>query len=176
VHVPFEPGRAGEQSLFPWVFCSERHPFCSWRCLIFSPCPWELYDLLGSVAKGPKFHPQNIKMSFQKLLLVYLIFFYHFGWSSRKLFIWQHWPVHFAPRHVPSHGINMLNFRYEDGVKINNNYFPALSRELSLSTETISKPPQSHETIPLKQNFIAFSTLIGLHILNNKTSKLLLFI
>jgi hypothetical protein len=44
----------------------------------------------------------------------------------------------------------MLNFIYEDGFKINNNYFPAISRELYLSTETISKPPQSHETILLK--------------------------
>jgi hypothetical protein len=43
----------------------------------------------------------------------------------------------------------MFNFRYEDGFKINNNNFPAISRVLYLSTETISKPPQSHETIPL---------------------------
>jgi hypothetical protein len=43
----------------------------------------------------------------------------------------------------------MFNFSYEDGLKINNNYFPAISRVLYHSTETISQPPQSHETIPL---------------------------
>jgi hypothetical protein len=49
-------------------------------------------------------------------------------------------------------GINMFNFRYEDGSKINtgNTYFPAIPRTLYLSTETISRHPKSHETIPLK--------------------------
>jgi hypothetical protein len=32
----------------------------------------KLYGLLGSVAKGPKFRPQTIQISFQKLLLVLL--------------------------------------------------------------------------------------------------------
>jgi hypothetical protein len=108
--------------------------------------------------QGATFQPQTIQISFNKLcynyILVYLIFCYHFGWSSRKLFIWQHWPGHFAPRHVPPHGKNMFNFRYEDGFKINNNYFLAITRILYLSTETISKPPQSHETIPF--NHIIF--------------------
>jgi hypothetical protein len=63
--------------------------------------------------------------------------------------IWQHWPGHFAPRHVPPYGINMFNFNYEDGFKINYKYFSAISRALYLSTETISRPPQFHETIPL---------------------------
>jgi hypothetical protein len=40
----------------------------------------------------------------------------------------------------------MSNFINEDGFKINNKYFPAISY---LSTETISRPSQSHETIPL---------------------------
>jgi hypothetical protein len=44
----------------------------------------------------------------------------------------------------------MFNFNYEDGFKINYKYFPAISRALYLSTETISRPPQFHETIPLK--------------------------
>jgi hypothetical protein len=43
----------------------------------------------------------------------------------------------------------MFNFNYEDGFKINYKYFPAISRALYLSTETISRPPQLHETIPL---------------------------
>jgi hypothetical protein len=43
----------------------------------------------------------------------------------------------------------MSNFRYEDGFKINNKYFPAIPRILCLSAENISRPPQSHETIPL---------------------------
>jgi hypothetical protein len=45
--------------------------------------------------------------------------------------------------------INMFNFRSEDGFKMNIKYFPAISRILYLSTETIRRPPQSHETIPL---------------------------
>jgi hypothetical protein len=43
-------------------------------------------------------------------------------------------------------------YLYEDGFKINNKYFPAISRILVyLSTETISRPPKSHKTtgIPL---------------------------
>jgi hypothetical protein len=67
---------------------------------------------------------------------------------------------HFAHRQVPSHcGVyfemrcrkytHMLNFVYEDGIKIRNKYFPAISRILYLSKKTISRPPQSHETIPL---------------------------
>jgi hypothetical protein len=62
-------------------------------------------------------------------------------------------------------GINMFNFRYEDGFKINNKYFPAISRILYLSTETISRPPLSHETIPLNNGntnvkILGFSLLI----------------
>jgi hypothetical protein len=47
----------------------------------------------------------------------------------------------------------MFNFNYEDGFKINYKYFPAISRALYLSTETISRPPQFHETIPLSLVF-----------------------
>jgi hypothetical protein len=43
----------------------------------------------------------------------------------------------------------MLNFIYEDGFKIKNKYFPAISMLLYLSSKTIRRPPQSHETIPL---------------------------
>jgi hypothetical protein len=71
VHVAFEPGRAGEQSVFPGGFFSVRHPFFSWQCLTyFLPLPMRTLCLLGSVAKGPKFQPQTIKMSFKIFLLV----------------------------------------------------------------------------------------------------------
>jgi hypothetical protein len=46
----------------------------------------------------------------------------------------------------------MLNFVYEDYIKIRNKYFLAISRILLyvyLSKKTISRPPQSHETILL---------------------------
>jgi hypothetical protein len=43
----------------------------------------------------------------------------------------------------------MLNFVYEDDIKIRNKYFPATSRILYLSKKTIRRSPQSHETIPL---------------------------
>jgi hypothetical protein len=56
-------------------------------------------------------------------------------------------------------GISISNFRHEDGFKINNKYFPAISRTLYLSTETISRPQQSHETIPLKEGFNDFQNL-----------------
>jgi hypothetical protein len=46
--------------------------------------------------------------------------------------------------------INILNFKYEDDIKIYDKYFPAIFRILYLSSETISRPPQSHATIPLK--------------------------
>jgi hypothetical protein len=36
----------------------------------FLPLPMRTLWLLGSVAKGPKFQPQTIKMSFQKLVLI----------------------------------------------------------------------------------------------------------
>jgi hypothetical protein len=90
-------------------------------------------------------------------LLVYLIFFYHFGWSSRKLFIWQHWPLCSPARPSSWHKyFQFLIWRWAmDGIwRINNNYFPAISRVLYHSTETISQPPQSHETIPLKRHLL----------------------
>jgi hypothetical protein len=48
-------------------------------------------------------------------------------------------------------GIKILNFKYEDGFKNKNNYFPAISMVQYLSNKTIRRPPQSHETIPLKK-------------------------
>jgi hypothetical protein len=45
----------------------------------------------------------------------------------------------------------MLNFIYEDGFKIKNKYFPAISMVLYLSNKTIRRPPQSHGTIPLTE-------------------------
>jgi hypothetical protein len=56
--------------------------------------------------------------------------------------------VHFQMRHRQY--TYMLNFVYEDDIKIRNKYFPAISRILYLSKKTISRPPQSHETIPLR--------------------------
>jgi hypothetical protein len=55
----------------------------------------------------------------------------------------------FAPRQVPPQCINILNFRYEDGFKTKNKYFPEISMVLYLSNKTIRRTPQTHETIPL---------------------------
>jgi hypothetical protein len=74
----------------------------------------------------------------------------------------------------------MFNFRYEDGFKISKTYFPAISRKLYLSTETISKPSQSHETIPLSiaslyfgvgANLYPVDALVTVKILLTKVSK-----
>jgi hypothetical protein len=46
--------------------------------------------------------------------------------------------------------IHMLNVTYEDDLKIKNEHVAGVSRTFYLSTETISRPPQSRETIPLK--------------------------
>jgi hypothetical protein len=43
-----------------------------------------------------------------------------------------------------------LNFKYEDGFKNKNKYFPAISMVQYLSNKTIRRPPQCHETIPLR--------------------------
>jgi hypothetical protein len=43
----------------------------------------------------------------------------------------------------------MLNFTYEDDIKIKNKHVEGISRTFYLSTETISRPPKSRETIPL---------------------------
>jgi hypothetical protein len=45
--------------------------------------------------------------------------------------------------------IHMLNFTSEDDFKIENKYVADISRTLNLSTDTISGPPQSRETITL---------------------------
>jgi hypothetical protein len=50
--------------------------------------------------------------------------------------------------------IHMLNFTYEDDIKIKNKHVAGISRTFYLSTETISRPPQSCETIPLNQRLI----------------------
>jgi hypothetical protein len=47
--------------------------------------------------------------------------------------------------------IHMLNFTYEDDIKIKNKHVAGVSRTYNLSIETISRPPQSRETIPLKK-------------------------
>jgi hypothetical protein len=43
----------------------------------------------------------------------------------------------------------MLNFTYEDELKIKNKHVAGVSKTFYLSTETISRPPQTRETIPL---------------------------
>jgi hypothetical protein len=43
----------------------------------------------------------------------------------------------------------MLNFTYEDDIKIKNKHFAGISRTYYLPIQTISRPPQSRETIPL---------------------------
>jgi hypothetical protein len=63
----------------------------------------------------------------------------------------------FSPGHPSSRrsetyrpSIHTLNFTYEDDHKIKFKYFAGTSRTICLSTETISRPPQSCETISLK--------------------------
>jgi hypothetical protein len=132
----------GRQKHLPMFNCSWRPLFCSWRDP-FSPvawtCRWALNGLLGSVAEGPKFRQHNILTSISK--------FYagpNFFASSRR--VWLIWQKvfetksatlllgHFAPRQVLPQCINMSNFRYEDGFKIKNKYFPAISSILYMST------------------------------------------
>jgi hypothetical protein len=55
---------------------------------------------------------------------------------------------HIAPRQVPPQWHK--NFKYEDGFKNKNKYFPAISMSQYLSNKTIRRPPQSDETIPLR--------------------------
>jgi hypothetical protein len=42
----------------------------------------------------------------------------------------------------------MLNFTYEDNIKIKNKHFLGISITFYLPIETISRPPQFCETIP----------------------------
>jgi hypothetical protein len=49
----------------------------------------------------------------------------------------------------------MLNFTYADNLKIKNKNIAGVTRAFYLSTETISRPPQSRETIPLSSAFIS---------------------
>jgi hypothetical protein len=44
----------------------------------------------------------------------------------------------------------MMNFLYEEDIKIKHKQVAGISSTFYLSTETISRPPQSRETIPLK--------------------------
>jgi hypothetical protein len=44
----------------------------------------------------------------------------------------------------------MLNFTYEDDIKIKNKHVAGISRTYYLPIQTISRPLQSRETIPLK--------------------------
>jgi hypothetical protein len=61
-------------------------------------------------------------------------------------------PDHPPPRRRETYrrSIHMLNFTYEGNIKIKNEH---VARTFYLSTETISRPPQSRETIPLKPIF-----------------------
>jgi hypothetical protein len=43
----------------------------------------------------------------------------------------------------------MFNFTYEDDIKIKSKHVAGISRTFHLSIETLSRPPQSRETIPL---------------------------
>jgi hypothetical protein len=54
----------------------------------------------------------------------------------------------------------MFNFNYEMALKLNK-YFPAISRALYLSTETISRLSQFHETILLKEPLLFIHFLSG---------------
>jgi hypothetical protein len=67
-------------------------------------------------------------------------------------------PDHPPPRRRATYrrSLHMLIFTYEDDIKIKNYHVAGISRTFYLSTETISRPPQSRETIPLTTN-IAFA-------------------
>jgi hypothetical protein len=56
----------------------------------------------------------------------------------------------------------MFNFTYEDDIKIKNKHVAGISRTFYLSIETISRPPRSRETIPLRIK----NTQVGHYILN----------
>jgi hypothetical protein len=58
--------------------------------------------------------------------------------------------VHFEMRRRKY--IHMLNFEYEDDIRIKNKYFATIYYigTSYLSNKTINRPPQSHETIPLR--------------------------
>jgi hypothetical protein len=43
----------------------------------------------------------------------------------------------------------MLHFTFEEDFKIKNKYVAGISRTICLSTQTINRPPQSRETVPL---------------------------
>jgi hypothetical protein len=78
----------------------------------------------------------------------------------------------FSPDHPPPRrremyrrSIHMLNCTYEDDIKIKKKHVAGISRTFYLSTETISRLPQSRETIPLTISLIynaAFSTYLRL--------------
>jgi hypothetical protein len=51
--------------------------------------------------------------------------------------------------------IHMLNFTYEDNIKIKYKQVAGISRTYYLSKETISRPTQSRETIPFNMSVIA---------------------
>jgi hypothetical protein len=67
----------------------------------------------------------------------------------------------FSPDHPPprrrqtyQRSIHMLNFTYEDDIKIKNKHVAGISRTFYLVTETISRLPQSRETIPLRSTSV----------------------
>jgi hypothetical protein len=67
----------------------------------------------------------------------------------------------------------MLNFTYEDNIKIKNKHVAGVSRTYYLSVETISRPSKSRETIPLSAIQISLGIIpifIRVTIPLNKTS------
>jgi hypothetical protein len=65
-------------------------------------------------------------------------------------------PGHPPPRRREKYGRSMhvLNFTYEDNIKIKYKQAAGISRTYYLSKETISRPLQSRETIPLSQPIV----------------------
>jgi hypothetical protein len=56
VHATIEKGLADEQGVFADFFCSWRRLYLLLAASVFSSC---MCLLMSSVAKGPKFQPQN---------------------------------------------------------------------------------------------------------------------
>jgi hypothetical protein len=47
------------------------------------------------------------------------------------------------------HSMHLLNFEYENAIKLKNKWLAAISRTLNLSTDTISRPPQYRKAVLL---------------------------
>jgi hypothetical protein len=57
------------------------------------------------------------------------------------------------------HTYSMLNFTYEDNIKIKSKHVAGISKTFHQSIETHSRPPQSRETIPLKTNNMQYDAV-----------------